>query len=93
MGGKAKLNFSFLLGRLRWTLLRKERYGESLSGRGSNTQPFNWEADTLQLSYRCPCWPWFLGFVIDPTSWLKISPLAKVARLIKKNVTWSSSIF
>jgi len=27
----------FLSGRLRWTLLPKERYDESLSGRGSNT--------------------------------------------------------
>jgi len=41
------------------TLLPKERYGESLSGCGSNTQPSNWEADTttevfatLKLSFQ-----------------------------------------
>ena len=30
--------------RLKWTLLPKERYGNLLSGRGSNTQPSMWEA-------------------------------------------------
>jgi len=49
------LNNALLSGRLRWTLLPKERYGESLfSGRGSNTQPSNWEADTILPSYRRP---------------------------------------
>jgi len=47
---QAKPELHFLPGQLRWTLLPKERYGNSLSGRGSNTQPFNWEADTLPLS-------------------------------------------
>jgi len=32
------------------TLLPKERYGNSLSGCGSNTQPSNWEVDTLPLN-------------------------------------------
>jgi len=32
----------FLPEQLRWTLLPKERYGNSLSGRGSNTQASNW---------------------------------------------------
>jgi len=36
----------FLPEQLRWTLLPKERYGNSLSGRGSNTQASNWEVDT-----------------------------------------------
>jgi len=31
---------------LRWTLLPKERDGDSLIGRGSNTQPSNWETNT-----------------------------------------------
>ena len=40
-----------LAGQLRRTLLSKERYGNLLSGCGSNTQPSNWEADTLPVSY------------------------------------------
>jgi len=40
--------------RLRWNLLPKERYGDSLSGRGSNSQPSRWEAETLPLSYHRP---------------------------------------
>jgi len=32
--------------------LAQERYGDSLSGRGPNTQPSKREADTLPLSYR-----------------------------------------
>ena len=45
IGGRLKLEMFFLSGRLRGTLLPKERYGDSLRGRGSNTQPFHWEAD------------------------------------------------
>jgi len=41
IGGRPKPEFCFLLGQLRWTLLPKERCGNSLSGRGSNTQPSN----------------------------------------------------
>jgi len=37
IGGRPKLELCFLPGRLRWTLLPKERYGNSLSGYGSNT--------------------------------------------------------
>jgi len=33
-------------------LLTKQRYGDSLSGRGSNSQPYSWEPDTMALSYR-----------------------------------------
>ena len=51
IGGRLKPEVCFLPGRLRWTLLPKERYGNSLSGCGSTTQPSNWEADTLPLSY------------------------------------------
>jgi len=32
--------------------LPKERYGNSLSGCGSNTQPSNWEADGAMLKNR-----------------------------------------
>jgi len=39
--------------RLTLTLFPKERYYDSLSGRGSRTQPLNWEEDTVRLSYRC----------------------------------------
>jgi len=53
IGGRPKPELCFLLRQLRWTLLPKERYGNSLSGRGSNTQPSRREADTLPLSYCC----------------------------------------
>ena len=46
IGGRPKPELCFLPGRLRWTVLPKERYGNSLSGCGSNTQASNWEADT-----------------------------------------------
>ena len=49
--GRPKPELCFLPGRLRWTLLPKEHYSNSLSGCGSNTQPSNWEADTLPLNY------------------------------------------
>jgi len=42
IGGRSKPGLYFLPGRLRWTLLPKERYGNSLSGCGSNTQPSSW---------------------------------------------------
>jgi len=51
IGGRPMPEFCFLPGRFRWTFLPKERCGDSLSGCGSNTQPFNWETDTLPLSY------------------------------------------
>jgi len=47
--GRPQPEICFLPGRLRWTLLPKERYGNSLSGlgdRGSKTHPFNLEAIT-----------------------------------------------
>ena len=52
IGSRPKPELCFLPGRLRWTLLPKECYGDSFSDRRSNTQPFNWEADTLSLNYR-----------------------------------------
>jgi len=39
IGDRPKPEICFFPRRLKWTLLPKERYGESLSGRGSNTQP------------------------------------------------------
>jgi len=48
IGGRPKPEICFLPGRLGRTLLPKERYGDSLSGRGSITQPSNLEADTLR---------------------------------------------
>ena len=44
------LKFAPFRGDFGWTLLPKECYGSWLSGRGSSTQPSNWEADTLPLS-------------------------------------------
>jgi len=54
IGGRPKPELCFLPGRLRWTLLPKEHYGNSLSGYGSNTQLYNWGADNLPLSYAAP---------------------------------------
>jgi len=65
VGGRPKPETYFLPARLRWTLLlNKERYGNSLSGRGSNTHPSSWEADPLTLSYRTFKFPRF--FVRNP---------------------------
>ena len=50
IGGRPEPDLCFLPGRWRWTLLPEERYGNSLSVCGSNTQPSNWEADILPLS-------------------------------------------
>jgi len=55
IGGRQKSELCFLPGWLKWTLLPKERYGNSHSGCGSNTQPSIWESDTLPLNY---CRPW-----------------------------------
>ena len=54
LGGKPKPEICTSPRRLRWTLLPKERYGDSLSGRGSNTRPSNWEVDILPPSYCRP---------------------------------------
>jgi len=54
IGGRPKPELCFLLGQLRWTLLPKERYSNSLNGCGSHTQPSNWEVDILPLSYCRP---------------------------------------
>jgi len=80
IGGRPKPEICFLLGQLGWMPLPKERYSNSLSGRGSNTQPFNWEADTLPLSsclpfVKQPIWfqpaPWLLhcfSYTVQPIS-------------------------
>jgi len=44
----------FSPGQLKRTILPKKRYSDSLSGRGSNTQPTSWEADTLPLDIAVP---------------------------------------
>jgi len=51
-GARPEPGICSLPGRLRWMLLPKERYGDSLGGRGSITQPSNWEVDNLSLSYQ-----------------------------------------
>jgi len=43
-----------LAGGVQVNALPKERYGDSLGGRGTNTQPSNLEADTLPLTYCRP---------------------------------------
>jgi len=54
IGIRSKLELCLLSGQLRWMLIwgekPKERYSNSCSGCGSNTQPSNWEVDILQLS-------------------------------------------
>jgi len=51
IAGRLKPELWFLPGRLRWTHLLKERYDDSLSGCGSNTQPYNWEPIYLNCWY------------------------------------------
>jgi len=58
---RSKPEICDLPGRLRWTLLPKERHGDSLSGRESNTQPSNWEA--TPLSYRHHIFSIFLHYI------------------------------
>jgi len=61
IGGRPKPELCFLLGQLRWTLLPRERYGNSLSGRGSNTQTFkrrtlyHWAIAAICRGQHC-CW-------------------------------------
>jgi len=56
ISGMTTPEICFLTGQLRRTILPKDRYGDSLSvGESATaTQPSNWEADTLPLSYRRP---------------------------------------
>jgi len=51
---RPKPEICFLPGRLMRKLFAQRGYGDSLTGRGSTTQPSNWEADTLSLNYRWP---------------------------------------
>jgi len=44
----------FLPGQFRQSILPKEHHGESLSVCEMDTQPSNWEVDTLLLGYRRP---------------------------------------
>jgi len=50
---------------VRLTLLPKQHYGNSFSGRGSNTQPSNWEANTTVLSSYVM---WLLRDMLSSTS-------------------------
>jgi len=45
ISGMSMPEMCFLPGQFRWTILPKEHHGNSLSGRGSNAQPSDWEAD------------------------------------------------
>jgi len=54
MSGMPTPEICFLPGQLRRTILPKEHHGESLSVCELDTQPSNWEADTLPLGYRRP---------------------------------------
>ena len=65
-GSRPKPEIFFWSWRLGWTLLLKERYGDSLSGRGSNTQPSNLEV--LPLSW---CRPLFV--FIRGSAWKDLS--------------------
>jgi len=51
IGGRPKPEVCFCPGRLRWTLFLKNRYGHSISGRESNSQTSDYEADTDTLLY------------------------------------------
>ena len=51
IGRRPKPEICFSPVRLGWALLPKKHCGDSLNGRRSKTEPFNWEADTLPPSY------------------------------------------
>ena len=54
ISGMPTLQICFLPGKFRLTILTREHHGESLSVCELDTQPSNWEADTLPLAYRRP---------------------------------------
>ena len=56
-----------VVGGVKWTLLPKEFYSDSPRGRGLNSQPFDWEAGTLPLSY---CQPNFSA--LSQSLWIKV---------------------
>jgi len=45
ISGMTMPEICFLPGQSRRTIFPKEHHGDSLSGRGSNTQPSDWEVD------------------------------------------------
>jgi len=53
IGDRPKSEWCSLPGRLRWTLLPKEHYGKSLSGRGKNTQPIVHKSTAYQSEMMC----------------------------------------
>jgi len=52
--GKPMLEIRFLPGHLKWTLLPKEHYGDSLRGLGLNPTTFQLIGGTQRLNYRRP---------------------------------------
>jgi len=52
MSGMPTPEICFLPGQFRLAILPKEHHGESLIVCELDTQPSNWEADTLPLGYR-----------------------------------------
>jgi len=85
IGGRTKCEMRFLSGQLRWTFLLIERYGNSLSGCGLITQPSNWLADTLPLSYCRPIASFRMKL------WFEIMLLMKRTRCWS-GMVWSSSV-
>ena len=51
IGGSPWPEFLLLAGAAEVNALAKKRYSNSFSGRGSNSQPSNWWADTLPLTF------------------------------------------
>ena len=72
---------------LRWTVLPKERYGNFLNGRGSNTQPSNWEGDTLPLSYCRPLQPSVLTVSVMNEGTFKLKSSLRVRLTRRPNGT------
>jgi len=54
MSGMPTPEICFLPGQFSLTILPKEHHGESLSVCELDTQPSNWESDTVPLRYRRP---------------------------------------
>jgi len=89
IGSRLKPEICFLPGWPRWILLPKESCGDSLSGCGLNTQPSNWEADTLPLpEIQWPSWQLLLSTSYNRNHWCVWQVHCPLIELSGKETCW-----
>jgi len=69
LSGMPTPGICFIPGQLRWTLLPKERYGDSVSVGESVTQPSNSEVDTTIELYHSPSEVFFANAQMSGDVW------------------------